>query len=198
MNVEEYIASGILELYVLGTLSPEEQREVENNAHAHPEIQAELDAARETMDAFAMAHAVTPPPVTKERFMDRIRELAAQPPEVPPVMHNGSRAEDYRRWLDVAEKETPQVDGIATFVPIHHEPACYTALVWVSGEVPPETHTQYIEQFLVLEGTCDVDVEGTITSYSPGDFFAIPLHHTHQVIVTSDIPCKFIMQRVAA
>lgn len=44
MDVEKYIASGILELYVSGTLSPQENEEVQDYARQYPEIQAEIEA----------------------------------------------------------------------------------------------------------------------------------------------------------
>ncbi len=44
MDVEKYIASGILELYVSGALSPQENEEVLSYARQHPEIQEEIEA----------------------------------------------------------------------------------------------------------------------------------------------------------
>lgn len=44
MNIQEYIASGILELYVYGQLSPEENLEVKKMIDAHPEIKKEVEA----------------------------------------------------------------------------------------------------------------------------------------------------------
>jgi len=44
MDVKEYIASGILELYVAGALSPEENLEVQHYAIQYPEIQKEIEA----------------------------------------------------------------------------------------------------------------------------------------------------------
>ncbi|GLU44331.1 anti-sigma factor [Allomuricauda sp. NBRC 101325] len=44
MDVKEYIASGILELYVAGVLSPEENLEVQHFALQYPEIQDEIEA----------------------------------------------------------------------------------------------------------------------------------------------------------
>ncbi|HAI41988.1 MAG TPA: anti-sigma factor, partial [Maribacter sp.] len=38
MDVEKYIASGILELYVAGTLSEKENLEIANYAKVYPEI----------------------------------------------------------------------------------------------------------------------------------------------------------------
>ena len=42
MNIEEYIASGILELYVAGSLSEEETQEVYQIIMKHPELQEEV------------------------------------------------------------------------------------------------------------------------------------------------------------
>lgn len=44
MDVKEYIASGILELYVAGALSPEENLEVQHYAIEYPEIRKEIEA----------------------------------------------------------------------------------------------------------------------------------------------------------
>ena len=49
MNVEEYIASGILELYVAGVLSGKENQEVDRLARQHPEIQEEIAAIERVM-----------------------------------------------------------------------------------------------------------------------------------------------------
>ncbi|MFD2586986.1 anti-sigma factor domain-containing protein [Croceitalea marina] len=44
MDIEKYIASGILELYVAGSLSEEENLEVHANVQNYPEIKAEVEA----------------------------------------------------------------------------------------------------------------------------------------------------------
>ncbi|TDT50712.1 anti-sigma-K factor rskA [Maribacter spongiicola] len=44
MDVEKYIASGILELYIAGILSEEENLEIANYAKEYPEIQKEIEA----------------------------------------------------------------------------------------------------------------------------------------------------------
>ena len=42
MDVQEYIASGILELYIAGILSDKENLEIANYAKEYPEIKAEF------------------------------------------------------------------------------------------------------------------------------------------------------------
>lgn len=49
MEVEKYIASGILELYVAGALSPEQNLEVQHYAIEYPEIKKEIEAIEAAM-----------------------------------------------------------------------------------------------------------------------------------------------------
>lgn len=60
MNTNEYISSGILELYVAGDLSETERKEVETQAALHPEVREELNAIELAMEKYAMMHAVAP------------------------------------------------------------------------------------------------------------------------------------------
>ena len=49
MDIEKYIASGILELYIAGALSAEENLDVQHYALQYPEIQKEIEAIEEAM-----------------------------------------------------------------------------------------------------------------------------------------------------
>ena len=69
MDTQQYIESGILEEYALGILSEAERAEVERLATIHPEIRHELDAIVMGLDAYAEAHAITPPPAMRERVL---------------------------------------------------------------------------------------------------------------------------------
>lgn len=60
MRIEEYISSGILEAFVTGSLSPEEMREVEAMAAAHPEVRRELEAIELALENYGLAHAKKP------------------------------------------------------------------------------------------------------------------------------------------
>ena len=63
MKVEDlkaYIETGILELYVLGDVTPDEKRQVEEMASKHPEVKAELGAIELSMELYAKENAVEP------------------------------------------------------------------------------------------------------------------------------------------
>ncbi len=72
MNLQAYITSGILELYVHGLASPDEIREVEAMAEQHPEVKQEIDAIRQALDVYVGSHGVQPPAGLKEKIMERL------------------------------------------------------------------------------------------------------------------------------
>ncbi len=59
-DLKAYIETGILELYVLGDVTPDEKRQVEDMAAKHPEVKAELDAIEQSMELYAQANAIEP------------------------------------------------------------------------------------------------------------------------------------------
>lgn len=61
MNVKEYIASGIVESYVLGLASKDEMAEFERMSTAHPEIRAARDAFEKQLEHHAMQNSIAPP-----------------------------------------------------------------------------------------------------------------------------------------
>lgn len=52
--------SGILELYVLGDINPDEKHQVEAMALQHPAIKAELEAIEKSMELYAEVYAIEP------------------------------------------------------------------------------------------------------------------------------------------
>ena len=88
MNVEQYIASGVLEAYVTGDLTDPERAEVERYAREYTEIRRELDAIEAALEAYALEQAVAPDPAVLNHLRIRIQEKPALPP-----------AAARRRWL---------------------------------------------------------------------------------------------------
>lgn len=72
MNIQEYIESGILELYATGALSPSEMEEVEVLCERHPELAQELKSIEDSLIKFAEAQAIIPSSGMKKRIMDAI------------------------------------------------------------------------------------------------------------------------------
>jgi hypothetical protein len=75
VDINEYISSGVLELYVAGALSPGENREVEEIARQHREVRSEIDAIQAAFESIAGAPGVNPRPELRAVILDTIDEL---------------------------------------------------------------------------------------------------------------------------
>ena len=72
MNIEEYISSGVLELYAAGALTAAEKAEVDQVAAQYPEVRAELNIILDTLDRYAEIHAIKPPAALKNKVLDAV------------------------------------------------------------------------------------------------------------------------------
>lgn len=59
-DVQSYLESGILELYVLGDVTPREKQQVEEMMAAHPVIKIEVEEIERVIEKYAMVNAVEP------------------------------------------------------------------------------------------------------------------------------------------
>ncbi|HEX9958856.1 MAG TPA: anti-sigma factor [Fibrella sp.] len=72
MNIPDYITSGILESYALGTVSDQERREVECLSAIYPEVRQELDRFTLALENYALMHSVAPPADLQDRIRERL------------------------------------------------------------------------------------------------------------------------------
>ena len=96
MNVIEYIESGILEEYVLGTLGSQEKREVECLSGIYPQIQQEVESLSIALEQYALTLRQEPPTSVKDRLLKELdfNPVAEEPieeaSEVRPLYPEGS------------------------------------------------------------------------------------------------------------
>ncbi|MCX6350854.1 MAG: anti-sigma factor [Bacteroidetes bacterium] len=72
MNIEEYIASGILELYVLSALSEAEATEVKRVADLHPEVMEEIYRIEDAMISYAENQVAAPNSIGLQNVLNSI------------------------------------------------------------------------------------------------------------------------------
>ncbi len=201
-DINTFIQSGILEMYVLGATTPAESELVSVMAAMHSDVRDEIDAISEALETYGQANAIEPHPSVRPFVMAMIeyteRLKNGETPTFPPALHAGSRPGDYAPWLDRTDLQLtePLEDAYAHIVGQTTEST--TAIVWLKYGAPPETHTTEHERIMVLEGTCDVTIGEHVHSLKRGDVLVIPLHINHFVQVTSECACKIILQREAA
>ncbi|WP_162054411.1 anti-sigma factor [Pontibacter pamirensis] len=122
MHNQDYIASGVLELYAAGGLTQAEREEVERRAAASPDIRLALDEACAAMEAYAALYAAQPRPELKGRVMQEIenhgfeeRALPAEEPIVQPLYPVDSEASSAYRWMFAASIVLLLLSGALSF-----------------------------------------------------------------------------------
>jgi anti-sigma-K factor RskA len=79
VDCKEYIASGIIERYVIGAVSDQERREVECMSSIYPELMDELRSAQSTIESFMESIAVEPPAGLKQSILESIKGVEQDP-----------------------------------------------------------------------------------------------------------------------
>ena len=72
MNLKEYIASGIIESYVMGLASESERAEFEQMCAQYPELVEERRKFEESLETYASEQAVRPPKEVKAKILKAI------------------------------------------------------------------------------------------------------------------------------
>lgn len=72
MNKEEFISSGLLELYATGISSPEETQMVEDYLKQFPEVREELKEIEISLENYARANAIQPSSSVKEKLFNQV------------------------------------------------------------------------------------------------------------------------------
>ena len=78
MDIQEYIASGILEAYLAGELSAAEMREVDRVADNYNEVRIELDSLRESLIKYGDVESKAPDEKILEGALNAITEIEKQ------------------------------------------------------------------------------------------------------------------------
>jgi mannose-6-phosphate isomerase-like protein (cupin superfamily) len=195
------IESEILIDYVLGACSEDERREIEMAAIFFPTVAAELASLR-NLDAFlVMRGAINPPVAARSRFLS-FMEAAEMPADgwslIMPPLSSASKPADFAAWVDRVRPEAIHPGINLNAIPLAADNDMLTLFVVLTEGLEEETHLFDIERFLVLEGSCYVELEHEKIYLNPGDFYNVKKYTTHKVVVTSDIPCKLIVQQLVA
>jgi anti-sigma-K factor RskA len=71
-DVKTFIESGILELYVLGDVSPAEKQQVEAMVQKYPVVKAELEEMEKALESYAFANAIQPSDSQRSKILNSL------------------------------------------------------------------------------------------------------------------------------
>ena len=202
MSIDELKSSGLLELYVIGDVTDSEKLIVEKAAAEHASIKQEIFEIEKSLEMYAQHMAIPVSPTVKPMLLAMVdyseRIKNGEPIVNAPSLNSNSKISDFNPWLLRPDFQEPEAYDAMHGKIISADDQKKTLVVWLRYGAPDEVHTDEIEKFLVLEGSCDIVIGDKTHSLSKGDYLSIPLHINHSVEVTSSFPCKIILERSAA
>lgn len=98
MDIRQYIASGIIETYVMGLCTREEELEMEDLRRQYPELNNAVKRYEEEMESNMQHHITLPPEETDEKILDKLSSLNV--PVVPITTVNNNKKQ--YGWIKIA------------------------------------------------------------------------------------------------
>lgn len=199
MDIWEYIESGILEEYVMGWLSAEQQEVVYKMSLRYPEIGRELRSIERTLEKYAVQNAIEPETNLKYKILETLG-FSTYLPILD--LHNlpvTDAESNHLQWLDALRPfipDQPKEDFIAKI--LRNEPHLSQTLVITKCDVPEETHGDLIESFFILKGECICEVGNETHHLHAGSFLEIPLHTMHTIKIVSPYVVGILQHRMIA
>lgn len=191
VNLEDYIKSGVLELYVLNLLEISEREEIARMVVLHPRIRQEIYDIERTLEQHALSAGLVPAPGLKTEILQAVAESAAAQKKLPQLIHKHAV---YQDWLNHVAQHFPEAQTAANFMAVITEQENWKQLLVVSSfDIAPESHEDQYESFLILKGKCRCTVGTAVFDLEAGGFTRIPLATTHDVAII-DGPVMAIVQ----
>ncbi len=186
MNVQDYIASGILEEYCLGLLSADEQAVVLKICQLYPDVKKELTAIEIAMETMAANRAIAPENDLKQKILT---SLGFPDPVIKLDINNLPATHPYsnhRSWLKTLQHLIPPEPTADFFCHVlQQNESIAQMLIITKNDVPEETHNTFTESFFILKGECKCMIGENIFKLGPGDFLEIPLNEPHDIKILS-------------
>ncbi len=131
MEIKEYIESGVLEAFVIGSASEQEAQEVLRYKEEYPEIQTALNEIEMDMERVAGYMAVPPPPTLWAKIENQIDGLVVSPDLKPAEKVE----EQYRSNRNTKDQQFIEVEGSSSHIRVHKLWRWVFAAVFVLGKI---------------------------------------------------------------
>jgi anti-sigma-K factor RskA len=96
LELKDIISSGLLELYILGLSSEEENVQVQQWIKQYPEVAKEVGEIQDAMEQYAIGNAMEPDISIKQRILGKLNINPTQQKVVPVFSGNDKSAKVYR------------------------------------------------------------------------------------------------------
>lgn len=196
MNLQTYIESGILELYVMGVLEESANAEVQDMLIKYPELAVEIAAIEKALENYALQHAIEPSVGLKGKIEQVLFGTSKNLNQeaIDPI----NESSDHRKWYNFVLDYFPTAVYAENFAElIAKGNGLKQFLVVSSFDIEEESHANEYESFLILKGRCRCTVDGRVFYLEPGGYTEIPLQTNHRVEVLESPVMAIVQYRKA-
>ncbi|WP_316781134.1 cupin domain-containing protein [Pedobacter antarcticus] len=196
MNLQTYIESGILELYVLNMLDETTYNEVQDCILKYPELTGEIASIEKALENYALQNAVEPSAALKAKIEQALftTSINFSQGEVVPI----NELSDYHKWLDFVSAYFPEALNAENFAElVTDDQRIKQVLVVSSFDIDEESHADEYESFLILKGRCRCTVDNEVFYLEPGGYTQIPLNTNHRVEIIEGPVMAIVQYRTA-
>ncbi|RZA03892.1 MAG: hypothetical protein EOP47_01320 [Sphingobacteriaceae bacterium] len=130
MEIKEYIESGILEAYVIGSASEQEVQDVLRYKEQYPEINIALNEIEADMELVAQNMAVPPPPTLWAKIENEIDGLV-----IVPDLKPAPKVEEEYRSTRNNDQQFIEVEGSSSHMRIHKAWRWVFAAVFILAKI---------------------------------------------------------------
>lgn len=199
MEIKDFIASGIIEIYCLGLASEEEKRLVENLATDNKEIRDEIASISDVLNIYANSFSKSPSVSLRSRILDSFNSTGdANSFAFPPRLHMKSEIAEWEKYITVNKIFSPAEFDMVHLLDLPGDEKQVTYMAWAkAGAILEESHENEDEYLFMMKGLCAITVNGERNIYNEGAVVFIPARTIHKAEALTD-NMWLIGQRVAA
>lgn len=194
--IKDFLQTGIIERYCVNDVSEEERAMVNQFSLKYKQVEKEIEACKKRLTDKASAKT---PILSKVKYhvMRQIYESCAKKnPTFLPLMNNADNNIDWANFIFTNSlNPTKEFEGNMEMQPLPSTIEIENAAVWIKGEFAEEVHHHENEFIYVVQGSCNMKLDGFEKEYNAGDMIFIPPFVTHSAKVTSKMPMFALVQR---
>ncbi|WP_374949387.1 hypothetical protein [Mucilaginibacter sp.] len=137
MIQQQYIDSGILEAYVMGSASDEEVKELMYMKATYPEVKFALQQLEVDMEHIAQHMAISPPARTWNKISESIDELMVRPKDNPEQYQTDREDRNFKNFNGRTDNgpQYIEVESESSHMKIHKSWKWVFAAVFVLGKI---------------------------------------------------------------
>lgn len=182
--MENYSESGIIEAYCLGLLPDVEAAAITLAATKDITLQQIILETEAVLKNYSHVDGT---PALKKSILVGVAAIPVSKIDVNnlPLINYQSDANEWNEAIAHIEPQTDHGNIKTTFLSFTDE--LQVCVAWLSNGLEEDGHheDEFEESFLILEGSCECNLDGKIFSLKAGDYLDIPFNTQHTITSTS-------------